>query len=102
MVPAHHLAQEYVDAYLEAAELGEDRKGPLFRRCAVGRQDRLEDHAMSRATSLRMIKRRRMRNQAADTSEFGAVRPAEKFRSARGRLRSCAGCKPVCQRLDRE
>ena len=54
VVPAHHSAQEYVDAYLEAAELGEDRKGPLFRRCAVGRQDR----AMTRATALRMIKRR--------------------------------------------
>ena len=58
VVPAHHSAQEYVDAYLEAAELGEDRKGPLFRVCAVGRQDRLEDRAMSRATALRMIKRR--------------------------------------------
>ena len=58
VVPAHHLAQEYVDAYLEAAELAEDRKGPLFRSCAVGRQDRLEDRAMSRATALRMIKRR--------------------------------------------
>ena len=34
VVPAHHLAQEYVDAYLGAAELGEDRKGPLFRCCA--------------------------------------------------------------------
>ncbi len=31
VVPAHHLAQEYVVAYLGAAELGEDRKGPLFR-----------------------------------------------------------------------
>ena len=58
VVPAHHLAQEYVDAYLKAAELGEDRKGPLFRSCAVGRQDRLEDRAMTRATALRMIKRR--------------------------------------------
>ena len=58
VVPAHHSAQEYVDAYLEAAELGDDRKGPLFRACAVGRQDRLEDRAMSRATALRMIKRR--------------------------------------------
>ena len=58
VVPAHHSAQEYVDAYLEAAELGEDRKGPLFRSCEVGRQDRLEDRAMSRATALRMIKRR--------------------------------------------
>ncbi len=43
VVPAHHLAQEYVDAYLEAAEVGDDRRGPLFRCCAVGRQDRLED-----------------------------------------------------------
>ena len=53
---AHHLAQEYVDAYLEAAELGEDRKGPLFRSCAVGRQGWLEDRAMARAMALRMIK----------------------------------------------
>ncbi len=58
VVPAHHLAQEYVDVYLEAAELGDDRRGPLFRCCAVGRQDRLEDQGMSRATALRMIKRR--------------------------------------------
>ena len=58
VVPAHHLAQEYVDAYLEAAEFGENRRGPLFRRCAVGRQDLLEDRAMSRETALRMIKRR--------------------------------------------
>ena len=27
VVPAHHSAQEYVDAYLKAAELGEDREG---------------------------------------------------------------------------
>ena len=58
VVPAHHLAQEYVDAYLEAAEVGDDRRGPLFRCCAVGRQDRLENQGMSRATALRMIKRR--------------------------------------------
>ena len=58
VVPAHHLAQEYVDAYLEAAELVEDRKGPLFRSCAIGRQDLLEDRMMSRETALRMIKRR--------------------------------------------
>ena len=58
VVPAHHLAQEYVDAYLEAAELGEDRQGPLFRSFAVGRQDWLEGRAMTRAMALRMIKRR--------------------------------------------
>ena len=58
VVPTHHSAQEYVDEYLEAAVLVEDRKGPLFRSCAVGRQDRLEDWAMTRATAYRMIKRR--------------------------------------------
>ena len=58
VVPPHHLAQEYVDAYIEAAKLGEDRKGPLFRSRAVGRQDWLEDRVMTRATALRMIKRR--------------------------------------------
>ena len=58
MVSVHYPAQEHVDAYLEAAELVEDRKGSLFRSCPAGRQDRLEDRAMSRATALRMIKRR--------------------------------------------
>ena len=58
VVSAHNSAQEYVEAYLEMAELVDDRKGPLFRAFAVGRQDRLEDRAMSRATALRMIKRR--------------------------------------------
>ena len=58
VVPAHHLAQEYVDSYLEAGNLGEDRRGPLFRCCPVGRQDRLQGRAMSRATAHRMVKRR--------------------------------------------
>ena len=54
VVSAHHSAQEYMDAYLEVGELEEDWKGPLFRNCPAGRQDRLEDRAMP----LRMIKRR--------------------------------------------
>ena len=29
-VPAHHNAEAYLDAYLEAAGIAEDRKGPLF------------------------------------------------------------------------
>ena len=33
VVPAHHAAQEYVDAYLEAAHTGEDHHGLLFRNC---------------------------------------------------------------------
>ena len=57
-MPPRHLAQEYVDAYLEAVELVGDWKGPLFRSHPVGRQDRLGDRAMSRETALRIIKRR--------------------------------------------
>ena len=30
VVPTHHTAQAYVDAYLTAAGIGEDRRGPLL------------------------------------------------------------------------
>ena len=59
MVPAHHTAQAYVHAYLEAAGIGEDhRRGPLVRSCEPGRRDALQDRAMSRLSALKMIKRR--------------------------------------------
>jgi integrase/recombinase XerD len=55
-VPAHHKAEEYVDAYLDAAGLGDERKTPLFR--TVSRDRRLTDQRMHRNDVLRMIKRR--------------------------------------------
>ena len=58
VVPTYHTAQAYVDAYLEAAGIGEDRRGPLFRSCEPGRRDALQDRAMSRLSALKMIKRR--------------------------------------------
>ena len=58
VVPAHHTAQTYVDAYLIAAAIGEDRRGPLFRSCEPGQRDALQDRAMSRLSALKMIKRR--------------------------------------------
>ena len=58
VVPAHHTAQEYVDAYLEAARIGEDRRGPLFRSYLPGRHEALQNWAMSRVNALKMIKRR--------------------------------------------
>lgn len=63
-IPTHHTLQEYLDAYIEAAGIGEDRKGPLFR-SAVGRTGRLTDQPMSRADAFRMIGRRA---QAADVA----------------------------------
>ena len=58
VVPVHHTAQEYVDAYLKAALIGEDRRGPLFRSCEPGRRDVLQERAMSRLSAFKMIKRR--------------------------------------------
>ena len=35
--------KSYVDAYLEAARIGEDRRRPLFRSCEPGRRDALQE-----------------------------------------------------------
>jgi site-specific recombinase XerD len=56
-VPAHHNAEAYLDAYIAAAGIAEDRKGPLFR-TTLGKTRKLTDQAMSRSDVLRMIKRR--------------------------------------------
>jgi integrase len=56
-VPAHHKAADYLDAYLAAAGIATDRKGPLFR-SADGKTGRLTGQPMHRNDALRMIKRR--------------------------------------------
>jgi site-specific recombinase XerD len=56
-MPAHHTLQDHLDAYLEAAGIAADRKGPLFR-SAEGRTGRLTDRPMRRADAYRMIGRR--------------------------------------------
>ena len=55
-VPAHHNAQEYIDAYLEAAGIAAEKKGPLFR--SVDRRRKLTLNPMTRVDVFRMIKRR--------------------------------------------
>src|SRR5689334_18695426 len=56
-VPAHHNAEAYVDEYLEAARIADDKKGPLFR-TTRGRSGVLTKNRMHRADALRMIYRR--------------------------------------------
>jgi integrase/recombinase XerD len=56
-VPAHHNAENYLDAYLEAAGIAAEKKTPLFR-SAAGKTQRLTDRAMNPNDALRMIKRR--------------------------------------------
>lgn len=56
-VPAHHSAEEYLDAYLTAAGIADDRKGPLFR-SAVGKSGFLTHQRLTRTDVFRMVKRR--------------------------------------------
>lgn len=55
-VPAHHNAEAYIDAYLEAAGIAGQKKSPLFRTASKHRQ--LTESAMHRVDVFRMIKRR--------------------------------------------
>jgi integrase/recombinase XerD len=53
---AHHNAERYVDAYLDAAGVAGQKKTPLFR--SLDSRRRLTDRPMDRNDALRMIKRR--------------------------------------------
>jgi len=55
-VPAHHNAESYVDAYLQAARIADEPKGALFR--TSDRQGQLTSTRMTRNDALRMVKRR--------------------------------------------
>ena len=46
-MPAHHKLEAYLDAYLHAAGIPEDRKGPLFR-SAPGKTGALTGRPMHR------------------------------------------------------
>lgn len=55
-VPAHHNAEAYLDAYLEAAGIRGEKKSPLFR--SVDNRRRITANPMTRTDVLRMVKRR--------------------------------------------
>lgn len=54
--PAHHSAEEYLDAYLAAAGIQDQRKGPLFR--TIGRRGQLTIEPITRSDAYRMVRRR--------------------------------------------
>jgi site-specific recombinase XerD len=56
VVPAHHNAQAYLDGYIQAARIGDDKKSPLFR--TINRRARITARGMTRNAALRMVKRR--------------------------------------------
>ena len=55
-VPAHHNAEDYLDAYIAAAGIAGEKKTPLFR--SIDRHRQLTDRPMHRIDAWRMIKRR--------------------------------------------
>jgi site-specific recombinase XerD len=55
-VPAHHNADEYLDAYLKAIGIADQKRSPLFR--TVDRSGTASQRGMTRNDALRMIKRR--------------------------------------------
>jgi integrase/recombinase XerD len=55
-VPAHHNADEYLDAYLKAVGIIEQKRSPLFR--TMDRNGRLTERGLTRNDALRMVKRR--------------------------------------------
>jgi integrase/recombinase XerD len=56
-MPAHHKAEEYLDAYITAAGIANQKREPLFR-SALGRSKMLSTRRMSRHAALKMIQRR--------------------------------------------
>jgi integrase/recombinase XerD len=55
-VPCHHNLTEYLDAWILAAKIADDKKGPLFR--AIRKGNKLTVNSMAREEVLAMIKRR--------------------------------------------
>ena len=56
-VPVHHTAEQYLDEYIEAAGIAEEKNKPLFR-STRGRSRELTTRAMSRFDAYKMIQRR--------------------------------------------
>lgn len=56
-VPVHHTAEEYLDAYIEAAGIADEKNKPLFR-TTRGKTRTLTERALDRFEAHKMIKRR--------------------------------------------
>ena len=56
-MPVHHTLEAYLDEYVRAAGIGEDKKGPLFR-AALAKNGGLSERPLDRRNALEMIYRR--------------------------------------------
>ncbi len=55
-VPCHHNAEAYLDAYMDATGIRNEKKSPLFR--SVDRHGKITVNSLTRTDVLRMVKRR--------------------------------------------
>ena len=72
-VPAHHKAEAYLDAYLDAAGIGNTKSAPLWR--SMRRERPISENRMSRVDVFRMIKRR------VRQADLGAAANCHTFRA---------------------
>jgi site-specific recombinase XerD len=56
-MPCHHKLEQYLDAYINAAGIAANRKGPLFR-SAIGKTAQLSNRPMLRGDVWSMVRRR--------------------------------------------
>jgi integrase/recombinase XerD len=56
-MPCHHKLEEYLDAYIKAARIASDRKGPLFR-SAIGKTAKLSGKPLLCGDVWSMVRRR--------------------------------------------
>ena len=71
-VPAHHNAKAYLDAYIQAAGLADEKKAPFFR--TLDRERKLTNERITRNDVLRMIKRRARDARLPDTTSCHTFR----------------------------
>jgi integrase/recombinase XerD len=64
-MPAHHLLESYIDAYVTAARIGADKASPMFRTLGGRGRKQLTDSRMARQDARRMIVRRAIQARIA-------------------------------------
>jgi integrase/recombinase XerC len=56
-MPCHHALEEYLHAYIDGCELGDEPRGPLFRTIARG-TGQLSESPLPQANAFQMVRRR--------------------------------------------